>query len=80
MVFIFPARISTNICHTKATKLLFNPSASSGTHTVRGVEFTVSGQKYEVSASREVVLCCGAVQTPQLLELSGTYLLAWCQL
>ncbi|PPR05909.1 hypothetical protein CVT26_008801 [Gymnopilus dilepis] len=56
-----------------ATKLSFSPSASSGTHTVRGVEFTVNGQKYEVSASREVVLCCGAVQTPQLLELSGTY-------
>ncbi|GAB7350976.1 hypothetical protein MBLNU459_g1473t1 [Dothideomycetes sp. NU459] len=36
-----------------------------------GVEFLSKGKKYHVSASREVVLSAGVIQSPQLLELSG---------
>jgi len=39
--------------------------------TARGVEYVWQGQKQEVIAEREVVLCAGAVQSPQLLQLSG---------
>ena len=38
---------------------------------VVGVEYTVKGQKRQARARREVILCAGAVQSPQLLELSG---------
>ncbi|MBX3646027.1 MAG: GMC family oxidoreductase N-terminal domain-containing protein [Rubrivivax sp.] len=36
-----------------------------------GVEYEWQGQVYTTQASREVVLSAGAVQSPQLLELSG---------
>ena len=36
-----------------------------------GVTFTVGGESYTVSAGKEVILCAGAFQSPQLLELSG---------
>ncbi len=38
---------------------------------VVGVEYTVNGEKREARASREVIVSAGAVQSPQLLELSG---------
>ena len=37
----------------------------------RGVEFTRGGARRQAGATREVILCAGAVQSPQLLELSG---------
>ncbi|HWL28016.1 MAG TPA: GMC family oxidoreductase N-terminal domain-containing protein [Burkholderiaceae bacterium] len=36
-----------------------------------GVEYDHDGQRLQALAAREVVLCAGAVQSPQLLELSG---------
>ena len=36
-----------------------------------GVEFYRAGERVQVDASREVVLCGGAINTPQLLMLSG---------
>lgn len=36
-----------------------------------GVAYTVNGQPREARVNREVVVSCGAVQSPQLLELSG---------
>ena len=36
-----------------------------------GVEWTTDGTSYQASAAREVILCAGALQTPQLLQLSG---------
>ncbi|KAK4996892.1 hypothetical protein LTR66_003596 [Elasticomyces elasticus] len=39
--------------------------------TATGVEFTHAGQKYQVKASKEVILSSGVIQSPQLLELSG---------
>jgi len=41
-------------------------------HSVaRGVEYLKNGESREARARREVVLCAGAVQSPQILELSG---------
>jgi choline dehydrogenase len=39
--------------------------------TARGVEFTRAGMRTQAQAEREVILCAGAIQSPQLLELSG---------
>lgn len=36
-----------------------------------GVRFTGAGRQHEARAAREVILAAGAVNTPQLLELSG---------
>jgi choline dehydrogenase-like flavoprotein len=36
-----------------------------------GVEFLVDGLKYTVKATKEVILSAGAIQSPQILELSG---------
>ena len=44
--------------------------ALSGTRCI-GVDFLQDGQLQSVGASREVVLCAGAIHTPRLLLLSG---------
>ncbi|KAF2763890.1 FAD/NAD(P)-binding domain-containing protein [Teratosphaeria nubilosa] len=36
-----------------------------------GVDFTFGGKRHSVKATREVIVSCGALQTPQILELSG---------
>jgi choline dehydrogenase-like flavoprotein len=36
-----------------------------------GVEFICNGQRKQVRATREVLLCAGALQSPQILMLSG---------
>jgi len=38
---------------------------------VTGVKYRAGGRDLEASAGREVILCAGSVQSPQLLELSG---------
>ena len=38
---------------------------------VSGVVMSLGGEQMEVSADREVILCAGALHSPQLLELSG---------
>ena len=37
----------------------------------KGVRFTHSGEEHYASASKEIIICAGSVQSPQLLELSG---------
>ncbi|MDO8298729.1 GMC family oxidoreductase [Lacisediminimonas sp.] len=49
----------------QASRILFE-----GTRAV-GVEYGQRGQVVTVRARREVLLCAGAVQSPQLLQLSG---------
>lgn len=36
-----------------------------------GVEYQQEGQKHTILARKEVILAAGAIQTPQILELSG---------
>ena len=40
-------------------------------HRASGVEAIVEGAPTELPAAREVILCAGAYQSPQLLMLSG---------
>jgi choline dehydrogenase-like flavoprotein len=39
--------------------------------TATGVRFHYHGEEYHAKARKEVILSCGSVQSPQLLELSG---------
>ncbi len=66
--YLKPARSRPNlVVHTgaHATRVLFE-----GTRAV-GVEFEQDGQLRTCRAGREVVLCGGAINTPQLLQVSG---------
>ncbi|MEO1029549.1 MAG: choline dehydrogenase, partial [Pseudomonadota bacterium] len=49
------------------TKILFDGTTATGVEVVKG-----RGKQPEtIEAAREVIVCCGATQSPQLLELSG---------
>ncbi len=37
----------------------------------KGIRFTHGGREHIVKTEREVIICAGSVQSPQLLELSG---------
>ena len=66
--YLAPARRRRNLTirtDCLATRVLF-----SGTKA-RGVEFTHTGKLEQVQAAREVLLCAGAIGSPQLLLLSG---------
>ena len=55
----------TIVTGAQVSELTFDARRCSGLHYVGG------GQTHTVSARREVILAAGAVNTPQLLELSG---------
>lgn len=66
--FLRPAMKRANLrveTHALATKVLFE-----GTRAI-GVEYQQNGRTKTVRAGREVILCGGSVNTPQLLQLSG---------
>ncbi|KAM5534074.1 hypothetical protein V8D89_012255 [Ganoderma adspersum] len=69
-----PFRSRTNLkVLTKAfvTRILFRSGTEARLLEAEGVEFAWEGNRYKVSAGREVIMCAGAYQSPQILELSG---------
>jgi len=54
-------------CHVQ--KLLIETTPQS--NVCRGIEFTGGGQSWVAHATRETLLCAGAIGSPQLLQLSG---------
>ena len=68
MAYIRPARGRANldiVTHALAARVILEGTAA------RGVEYEKDGVRHTARASREVILCAGAIQSPQLLELSG---------
>ena len=66
--FLGPVRGRPNLSvamHASVTRVLFEKSAAVG------VEFIQQGKRQVATAAREVILSAGAVQSPQLLQLSG---------
>lgn len=66
--FLRPAMKRANVrveTHALATKILFEGSRAVG------IEYLQNGQKKSARAGREVILCGGSVNSPQLLQLSG---------
>lgn len=66
--FLRPARKRANLrleMHAQAAKVLFE-----GTRAV-GIEWIEQGATKQARAEREVILSAGALQSPQLLQLSG---------
>lgn len=66
--FLRPAMRRSNV--TVLTGAMVSRVLFDGTRAV-GVEFNRKGKTEIVKAGREVILCGGSVNTPQLLELSG---------
>ncbi|KAJ7250098.1 hypothetical protein B0H12DRAFT_1019399 [Mycena haematopus] len=61
------------ITGAQATRILFHSQKRTSENVVAsGAEYLKDGQLHTISARSEVLLCAGAFQTPQLLELSGT--------
>ncbi len=54
----------------QASRLLLEQSAD-GQPACHGVELVMNGHRQAVHASGEVILSCGAIGSPQLLQLSG---------
>ncbi|KAJ7635381.1 GMC oxidoreductase [Roridomyces roridus] len=72
--YYLPARERPNLTViTEATvaRVLFNEKHSEKPLTASGVEYLHAGKKCTVNAKREVILCAGAIKSPQILELSG---------
>ena len=68
VAYLNPARKNNNLhieTDAQATLIQFQ-----GTRAI-GVAYRKGGQAQEVRAAREVLLCAGALQSPQLLQLSG---------
>ena len=74
------SRFSAADAYLKPARRRRNLTVQTGSHTTRvlvegsravGVEYSRDGARTSVRAEREVVLCGGAVNTPQLLMLSG---------
>ena len=51
--------------HAQVSRVLFEGA------TATGIEWIAGGQKHTARAEREVILAAGALQSPQLLQLSG---------
>ena len=66
--YLRPARHRSNlkvVTTARTTKVLMNGDQAVGVEYIRG------GTRREVRAAREVLICAGAYQSPQLLMLSG---------
>ncbi|WP_136067529.1 GMC family oxidoreductase [Modicisalibacter radicis] len=66
--FLTPVKDRANltiVTEAPASRVLFE-----GKRAV-GVEWRYEGANHQARASREVILCAGAIQTPHLLQLSG---------
>ncbi|GAB10868.1 oxidoreductase [Gordonia araii NBRC 100433] len=66
--YLDPARDRPNLTirtGSQASRVLFDGKAATG------VEYLRDGARHKAKARREVILCGGAVNTPQLLMLSG---------
>lgn len=72
MAYLRPALKRPNLTlqtHSLTTRLLFDDATN--TPKVIGVEVSRQGQVVQLRAAREVILSGGAINSPQLLQLSG---------
>ncbi|XP_055388925.1 glucose dehydrogenase [FAD, quinone] [Condylostylus longicornis] len=69
--YLYPIKGKRPNLHIKknahVTKILIDPE----TKTAYGVSVVIDGHKYKVRARKEVIVSAGAINTPQLLMLSG---------
>lgn len=73
-------RASASVCYLHPAMHRHNLTVKTNAHvgkvlfsdtTATGVRYEQDGQQYEVGARKEIILCGGAINSPQLLQLSG---------
>jgi choline dehydrogenase len=69
VAYLDPAKPRPNL--TVHTGALVTSITFDGAHRANGVEYVRGGKQAREQASREVILCGGAINSPQLLMLSG---------
>ena len=73
-VYLHPVKKRSNLtvhCRTLTTKILFETNNPAGTTRAVGVEFSKSQGRSEKVYAGEIICCGGAINSPQLLQLSG---------
>jgi choline dehydrogenase len=68
VAYLKPARHRSNLhveTDAQATKVMFDGTRATG------LRYVQRGETHEIRANREVILTAGALQSPQLLQLSG---------
>jgi len=68
--FLFPASMRSNL-HVKKQSTVTRIIIEKGTKKTIGVEFVSNRKKYRVFVRKEVIISGGAINSPQLLMLSG---------
>lgn len=71
--FLKPAMTRPNLTvatHASVTRILI-ATRDGGAARATGVEWSTDGALQQARAAREVIVCAGAIQSPQLLQLSG---------
>ncbi|RZM04161.1 MAG: choline dehydrogenase [Variovorax sp.] len=69
--YLWPARRRSNLSirtNARATRIVFEGRRATGVRYARGASLATART---VAARREVIVCCGALNTPRLLQLSG---------
>ena len=69
--YLWPARRRGNLSirtNARATRIVFEGRRATGVRYARGTSLDT---QRTVAARREVIVCCGALNTPKLLQLSG---------
>ncbi|XP_067014899.2 glucose dehydrogenase [FAD, quinone] [Anabrus simplex] len=72
--FLRPVRLRRNLdiaLHSEVGKVLIRNEPKTGRPQAYGVEFMRNGAKHTVRARREVIMSAGAINSPQILMLSG---------
>ena len=72
--YLHPVKKRSNLtvhCRTLTTKILFETNNPMGTTRAVGVEFSKSQGRSEKVYAGEIICCGGAINSPQLLQLSG---------
>ena len=56
---------------TDATVQRVEMEKKNGEWAAVGAQYVCGGEKFVAKAAKEVIICAGSIQSPQILELSG---------
>ena len=72
--YLYPVKKRPNLtvhCRVLTTKIIFEAKTPSGSRRAVGVEYSRSHGSFEKVCAGEIICCGGAINSPQLLQISG---------